>query len=94
MTLPPAMAAPLPFSPPSPPPSNPPCSSNSTIRVRGKVNAITLDSCSRTGLLFDMGASNLRLCCDGVWVRRMQLCCICLMTSGYFMFECNCVVTM
>ncbi len=26
------------------------------LQVRGKVNAITLDKCSRTGLLFDAGA--------------------------------------
>ncbi|PSC76207.1 dipeptidyl aminopeptidase acylaminoacyl peptidase [Micractinium conductrix] len=35
--------------------------SNSTIRVRGKVNAITLDSCSRTGLLFDMVVATCEL---------------------------------
>lgn len=36
------------------PPTHPPTATRLT-QVRGKVNAITLDKCSRTGLLFDAG---------------------------------------
>ncbi|KAI3423920.1 hypothetical protein D9Q98_009754 [Chlorella vulgaris] len=44
--------------------------SGSTIQVRGKVNAITLDKCSRTGLLFDSVVATVELVnCAGVEVQ-------------------------
>ncbi|KAL4424859.1 hypothetical protein ABPG77_011109 [Micractinium sp. CCAP 211/92] len=44
--------------------------SASTIQVRGKVNAITMDKCSRTGLLFDQVVATCELVnCAGVEVQ-------------------------
>jgi adenylyl cyclase-associated protein len=34
---------------------------NSTVQVRGKVNAITLDKCTRTGLLFESVVATVEL---------------------------------
>lgn len=44
--------------------------SSSTIQVRGKVNAITMDKCTRTGLLFDQVVATCELVnCAGVEVQ-------------------------
>lgn len=44
--------------------------SGSTIQVRGKVNAITMDKCTRTGLLFDQVVATCELVnCAGVEVQ-------------------------
>jgi hypothetical protein len=46
-----------------------PITAISRLQVRGKVNAITMDKCTRTGLLFDTGVSTTP---SWVWLPSRQ----------------------